>query len=347
MRLPPVIFTALIVAFSAQTSRADVGCLPDDNFDSVEFSGEVYGDHPFRMNAGFRQLRLEPMEAGWHIRVYRADGSAVPVRAPSPGIPSPDMTQISGQDFSSFDTMSSMPGAVIRKFVFGRNAVDPPVNPELLVPQLPSGASVNRATVEPTAGELGIGELIVEDIGLADLGKNQRPRLTYLKFSGCLGWHRGYQGPDWRMGADPGVSGETISAMKQCGFDDKTYELSDHTTGWGERGSRASLDPDLMSEGVRDIVAPVRRRADDQTGLGICFRSENHLTMAGFEDDSDVGDFMGSGDYWYVNKAPIKPGSEFPRPAGDGVTIGIRRGPSLFVFMDAAGSVQTRRQSPD
>jgi len=344
MRFLPAIAIISAVTFLAQTSHADVGCMPDDTFDSVDFTGEVYSDHAFKMDAGFRQLRLVPIETGWQIKVYRADGSPVPVRTPPLGISSPDLTQITGQDFRNFDTMSSIPGAIIRKFVFGRNAVGPVMNPELVVPQLPPGTAVNGATVEPTEGELGIGELIVEDIGLADLGKDQRPRLTYLKFSGCLGWHRGYRGPDWRMNADPGVPDETISAMKQCGFDDKIYQLSDHTTGWGERGSRAYLDPDLMSDGVRDIIAPVTRRVDDQPGLGICLRGDNRLTMAGFENDSDIGAFLGLGEYWHINKAPIKPGSEFPRPAGDGITIGIGRGPSLFVFMDAAGSVHTRRQ---
>lgn len=347
MRHLVAIALASAVTFLGRPSQADVGCLPDDTFDSVDFKGEVYGDHAFTMDTGFRRLHLTPIETGWQIEIHRVDGSVVPVRTSPLGIPSPDLTQITGQDFWNLDNTGSIQGATTRKFVFGRNAVDPARNPELLVPQPLPGTPVNAAEVEPTEGELGIGEIIVDDVGLTDLGEDQEPRLTYLKFSGCLGWHRGYRGSDWRMGADPGVPDETISAMKQCGLDDKKYQLSDHTTGWGERGSRAFLDPDLMADNIRDLVAPVTRRADGKAGLGICLRAENRLTMAGFDDGSDIAAFMQLGEYWYINKAPIKPGSEFPRPASDGMTIGIHHGPSLFVFLDETGSVQTRRKSED
>jgi len=47
---------------------------------------------------------------------------------------------------------------------------------------------------------------------------------------------------------------------------------------------------------VRDIIAPVTRRVDDQPGLGIVPRGDKPPHMAGFRNDSDYWGFLGLGE---------------------------------------------------
>ncbi|GLQ21367.1 hypothetical protein ACFFUB_10940 [Algimonas porphyrae] len=346
MRKRLIALGSLLALIWPMASQADVGCLPSATFDSIDFSGEVYGRHAFDTGVGFRLLRLVPVTGGWAIAVYRGDGSTAPVIVRATGILNPDKPEltITGSDFRNGETSGPAAMPTIRKFQFGSHVIDPAMNPERVVPRNHNGAPPNIATVEPTAGEWGIGELIIEDIGLADLGPDQTPRLTYLKFSGCLGWNRGYRGPDWRMDAEPGVPDAAITALRQCGFDARTYRPSDRTTKWSEKGSTAYLEPDFQADGSRDIVVPAIRRRDRKAGLALCLRGDNRLYMVGFDDQADVSAFMDAGDYWRVARSPHKPGPDQPRPSGDRIEFGTHRGPGLDLFLDIENTIVTRRR---
>lgn len=345
MKLTAVIGAIFAILWGPAAAMADVGCLPNSKFESAEFSGEVYGDQDYAMGHGFRQLTLSHIGTGWEIGVRRADQSVAPTRPPSSGAPGASSLWVVGQDFGGGTIINTMSGSTIRKFVFGNDSVDPALNPDMTTPQKHGNNPPNIAAVEPTEGELGIGELIVEDIGLTDLGAGLTPRLTYLKFSGCLGWHRGYRGADWRMGSDPGVPDRTVSVMKQCGFDDRTYTLSDRTTKWGEGGSDAYLELDMNGNGTLDFIAPVLRRDDGRYGLALCQRGENRLRMLGFDAGSrDIGDFTELGGRWFVRRAPVKPGPDRVHPAGHRFVMGLLRGPEISVFLDRDDTLHIRRQ---
>lgn len=342
---------ALTLASTSAPAFADMGCIPNENFGHVDVSGEVFGDNEFVMEDEFRRLALRRTEAGWRIEVLRTDGSIAPVRTRPQGTPNPYGVHINAQDFVGPDRAISTQRSQYRHFIFGRDAVDPALNPELRVPAPPPGAPVNVITVEPSEGEMGIGEVVIEDIGVTDIGLSdmdlgRTPRLTYLKFSACLGWNRGYQPPGWRDHADPGVPDEVVKTMNRCGFDTRQYRLSDYTTKWSESGSRAFLSPDLNGDTVNEMIAPVRDNETGAKGLAICIGGDNRIQWVGYDELSrEIGDFIPHADYWVANLAPRKPGGFFPRPAGESFSLGITRGPNLMIYMDSEETLHTNRQA--
>lgn len=341
MRLFLVLIAGFLVHLFPMGAWATTGCLPNENYVSHEFSGEVWGDEAFSSRMGIYTLKLDPVHGGWQIKVFRASGPEVPIRYVSQGLPPKPSSQLFGMDFVyDVNTQYREQGRIYRHISFGPATPFGEVSdPDNIVPGRPR--DLRAATVEPGEGDNGIGEIFIHDYGLAEQFEDMVPRVNYLKFSGCLGWDQGYRGSGWRDMAEPSVPDESVAAMQHCGFGNYDYTLTERTMGWGEGGA-PYLEPDLMGDGVLDFVAAVRRNSDDAEGLAICLRGDNRLQWAGF-DDGDIEQFTKKGDFWRVNKGPFKPGSG-PQPVGDAIVMGAYRGPSILIYMDESEALNTQRR---
>ena len=331
------------LAFLSRPAYADFSCNADPDFAVQEFTGEVYGQKGFVQSAGPVELKLEPHAYGWQIQVHKSGGGPdMAVITPPMRMIAANPRFISGWHFRNSDNSDPNTGDVnapqsLRKFVFGTLATDPLQNPELIAP----GKPMNTPSVEPNAGDYGVGEIIIEDYGLSDLGPGQKARMTYMKFSGCLGSVRGYQDITLADTADPGVPLRAIERMTVCGLNPETFALSDRMTKGREGGQNAFLTPDMDGDGRADFVTPIRRRNTQDHGLAICLAGSNRLILAGYNGrmgDHLDAEYFGEMDYWSAHTGPLSEGGAESKPPatpkGDGVLLGIESASSVILYLD-------------
>jgi len=258
-----------IASPDATTAAAPPACTPSAGTQSASFAGKVKAGQHLDVAAGPYQLILEPNEYGWRILVASADGKRLPVVTPPSGTPQPPVGLL-GFFYRNAENSAPSPLAqggmpISMRYWFGARAVDPELNPELVVPSQ-AGSAAAAAPEGPHQGEI---EFSLLDYGLADLEPGQRARMVYASFSGCLSW----VSPD-RADVDDSLEfiAEEIETFGSCGLDLARYRLS---TLFAPR----VLNMDIDGDGSHDHIAAVTQ--GERRGLAIC-RAGTYLTLLGF-----------------------------------------------------------------
>lgn len=191
MRAFFILIIAALASAVAGPARATEECRPGAQFDQATFSAELTAGETLTLHVHERlTFQLSPTQFGWLIQALDSSGVDRADITPPLRLPETNPRNIAGWHFRSANNTGPNQGDVNapqnrREFVFG---------PEPIAPGLTEDPPI-RPTVEPQPAEYGVGVLVIEDFGLADLGHGERARLVYMKVSGCIAWIRGAESP--------------------------------------------------------------------------------------------------------------------------------------------------------
>jgi hypothetical protein len=188
-----VLLCAAFTGAGTFASRQEVGdeftpgCRVDQpGYAAVRFEGEVSEGREFERSfgPGFRFV-LEPIEAGWSIAVYARGREDDLSRLTPPWHFVPNPCSIEGWHFRNAANTGPNDGSVNapqeeRWFVF---------SPEVgLTIDGPQSTSIPTEEEMLVVAGFGAGEFRLVEYRLADLDRNQRARMVWLRFSVCISW---------------------------------------------------------------------------------------------------------------------------------------------------------------
>ena len=160
---------------------ADESCVDGDGFHRSGFHGEVLQTEIYTHGFGSEHsLVLQPVEFGWDIVVVDATGTPLNVIVPASGIPRENPRVLLGRHFLD-DMQGDRAGgpSAYRRIAFGLEATDPERTIAPGVPGVPGAAAT------PYFGQV---ELEVLEFDVEAAAEGPAPRLTRLRFSGCVEW---------------------------------------------------------------------------------------------------------------------------------------------------------------
>lgn len=238
---------------------------PDRHVERI--SGEIAGSHVFsRPAARGRFFQLTPARYGWELSVVDDSGSDLTEGTP-PQRGAPNPRQLYGWHFRNASNTGPNTGDV--------NA-----------PQAERRFLIAASQGEPA----GAGWLIINDMGLADLGAGQRARLVYMRFEACLAYPKTEE--ERRREADlrsPDFAAEEIEMVRACGLGDAFKPEAWVLPRW--QGA------DFDNDDALDFAVPVRRLSDGRRAIAIC-RAGTWLEVIGPGGiDLDLGDSGKIADY--------------------------------------------------
>lgn len=341
MKVVAFALSALLLSLSAYAQV----CEPTSEKHAVKIGGasnapiEIYGDKEYFQNLEngwvFALLRTE---LGWSARLFDKEpiGDAVDLTALSPplrGAPNPrDIegwhfrnTNNTGPNLGDVNAPQSLRGFVISPTLVGTGGLRPPKN-----------------AVEPNPTD-GMGWIKVLDLGLDNSGDDERARLTYLKFEGCLSWPRTPAETDaYNDLASMAFEPEDLETYGACGLPLRSHALS------------ASILPrqlggDLDGDGALDQVVQIVRIRDDRRGLALC-RAGTWLSLIDLGDGSVPGlrpGYVAQVEAWqWVSQNEDLPrhliGYEMPEAEGDYLVL-ERFEKEAFVVFWKGGELRAQR----
>ena len=341
MRILAFVLGAFLLSLSAFAQI----CEPTSEKHAVKIDGpvdapiEVYGDKEYfqTLENGwvFALLRTE---LGWTARIFDRDpiGDAVDLTALSPplrGAPNP--RDIEGWHFRNANNTGPNKGDLnapqdLRGFV---------ISPSLAGT---GGLRTSAGPVEPNPND-GIGWLKILDLGLDNSDADQRARLNYLRFEGCLSWSRTPAETDaYNDLASLTFEPEDLETYGACGLPLRSHALT------------ASILPrqlggDLDGDGALDQVAQIVRVRDDRRGLALC-RAGTWLSLIDLEDAPVPGlrpGYVSQVEAWqWVSQNEELPrhlsGYEMPEADGDYLVL-ERIEKEAFVIFWKDGELQSQR----
>lgn len=200
---------------------ATASCGGEPGWASREITGTVNQRETFRHETGTQTFVLVPFDYGWRIGMLDRNGlNVLMFSAPQRPVETNPLN-LAGWHFRNRENTGPNLGDVNapqneRRFTFGKLAVDPLLNPDLVAPA--------------AAGEGfgGLGVLTITDFTLTPPAPGHRAGFTSLSFTVCLVWQGGGDRLDPIVDADPGVAFEKIVAtMRGCGLDTTVFKLSE------------------------------------------------------------------------------------------------------------------------
>ncbi len=311
------------------------------------FSGTVSRGEPFRDDdgLGLAHVTLEPRPHGWHIALYGPHGEPLPVFAPPQRPVETNPLNLAGWHFRNAANDGPNTGDVNapqhrRRFAFGALAVGA-AHPETMTPAQPGQA--------PSGDIGGLGEIVLGPFELSPPAPGERASFEWLNFKGCLAFRQGAAEPvSPSPDAEPMSLMQAASALKACGLDQSTYQISGRMAGGPFGGQPGVLRPDMDGDGSPDLLAAIERREDKRPGAALCLSDASRLLLAGY--DGPIGpqlmpDYFKSIDVWAVfPQGPIAPGASGAVPPtlrGDAVLLGKSETSSVLLFLTPDGRLDS------
>ena len=298
-----ILFVALGLVLLAAAPASAQNCTPTADRHAYHLFTEIWGSRTHRepiVDTGW-VFTLLKAKYGWHIRLY--DQAGVDLTQITPpfrfGVNHRD---IMGWHFRNADNSAPNDGSINapqtkRTFIFSRSL---------------EGTGGFRPPDEPQATEPhpddGLGWLNIVDYGLADLEKNQKARLVYMKFSACLTWPKSQE--EIAQEADFNSSTylpEEIERMAACGLK-APYLLTAYV-------KPRLLEGDIDGDDAIDLFAPIIHQADGKRGIAIC-RAGTWLDILGLE--GRIGPRLEPGYFDQIENWSVVPAAHLPKTGEEG-----------------------------
>lgn len=316
----------LLVPFNSSNALT---CKETKTRHAHHIGGEVSGSREFREIVNEKWIfTLLKAKHGWNIRLYDQNGVDLTQITP-PFRFGINHRHIFGWHFRNIDNTKGNDGSVNapgkeRKFIFSENL-------EGTGGFKPSKNEYEPKYIKPPQDE-GRGWFRIVDYGLADLDKDEKARMVYMKFFSCLTWPKTEE--EIKIEADFNSTvyiAEEKEIFGSCGLR-PPYELNAYAL-------PRTLGGDIDGDGSLDIYAPIKRSSDGKRGLAIC-RAGTWFHLLGFDEkvkpDLKPGYFDQIED-WYVvykNRPEINNLEISEQAKGDVIVIERIEKSRYFIFWD-------------
>jgi len=247
-------------------------CQPSPQRNAISLSGEISGSHIFQRSFGDEwSVQLLPSQFGWDLRILDKDGLDLSQITP-PFRFAPNPREIYGWHFRNAHNTADNTGDVnapqhTRLFSFS--------------PSLTGTGGFKPSSINQQTTDSGRGLLRVLDMGLSDLEKGQKARMTYLKFNLCLSWPKTDDEIQQEINVNsPVFSNEEIEIIHGCGLDENVYDLSAWVL-------PRMITGDLDGDNSHDFIVPIIRRSDGHKAIAIC-RAGTWLSLIGLNPNAET-----------------------------------------------------------
>lgn len=264
----------LILQFNQYAFAQSCQATPERHATSI--SGEISGNRMFEEPVTDNwNIQLLPSQFGWDLRLFDKDGLDLSQITP-PFRQAPNPREIYGWHFRNLDNTTTNTGDVnapqhTRLFAFSPSLTGTggfkPSN---------SNSPINSQNTDG-----GRGVLHILDMGLSDLEKGQKARMSYLKFDICLTWPKTDEEINDQANAiNPNYSDEEKEIFHGCGLDGDIYDLSAWVL-------PRMISGDLDGDNTHDFVAPIIRKSDARKAMAIC-RAGTWLSLIGITPNAEI-----------------------------------------------------------
>ena len=319
-RLGAVVCLGLVLSVATIDASEAFECTARPGRIAQLISGDVAGDRNFSVEIGEgRSFQLIRSEFGWTLSILGPNSiDLTSVTPPFSG--APNAREIEGWHFRNKRNTGPNKGSVnapqrTRIFHF-----DPRLS--------------ETGGFKPSDGNFSIedipgrGLLKIEEIGLADLEKDQKARLVYMEFNACITWPESEEELDVVSYTD-----ETVERFAACGLP-LSHQLSAFLR-------PRTLSGDFDGDGIEDIAGPIVNMQTGKRAIAVC-RANSQLDLLGEKEPMGevVPAYFDNIDHWSkFSRGPVPKGASeatVPVLTGDALLIGKQDASSALIYRDGA-----------